>query len=100
MSAYLIADIEIVDAEGFAEYRRLIPAVLAAHGGKYLARGGACEVLEGAWTPQRAVIVEFPSMEALKAFYGAPEYQALLALRKKTTRSNVIALDGIPATGA
>jgi uncharacterized protein (DUF1330 family) len=95
MSAYLIADIDVLDADGFGEYRAKVPGVIAAHGGKYLARGGTLEVLEGSWSPGRCVIVEFPSMAALKAFYNAPEYQALLKLRKETTRTNLIALEGL-----
>ena len=95
MPAYLIADIEVIDADGFGEYRAKVPDAIAAHGGRYLARGGALEVLEGAWNPSRCVIVEFPSMAALKAFYDAPEYAALLELRKRTTRTNLVALEGV-----
>ena len=76
MAAYLIADLEITDDRGFEEYRRRVPAVIAAHGGRYLVRGGATEVLEGTFTPHRTVIVEFPSMAALRAFYASPEYRA------------------------
>ena len=95
MPAYLIADIEIVDAAGFEEYRKHVPAVLAAHGGRYLVRGGTTEVLEGGWAPRRAVIVEFPSLAALKAFYDAPEYRWLLELRQRTTKTNLVAVEGI-----
>ena len=68
MAAYLIADLEITDDRGFEEYRRRVPAVIAAHGGRYLVRGGATDVLEGTLTPHRTVIVEFPSMASLRAF--------------------------------
>ena len=93
--AYLLADIEVIDAEAYEGYRKQVPAVLAAHGGRYLVRGGSSEVLEGSWNPRRTVIVVFPSMASLKAFYSAPEYQALLALRQRTTKSNVVAFEGI-----
>jgi uncharacterized protein (DUF1330 family) len=95
MPAYLIADIEVVDATAFEEYRKQIPAVIAAHGGRYLARGGATEVLEGGWAPRRAVIVEFQSMAALKAFYDAPDYRSLRELRQRTTKSNLVAVEGV-----
>jgi uncharacterized protein (DUF1330 family) len=95
MPAYIIADIEVVDATAFEEYRKQVPALIAAHGGRYLARGGATEVLEGSWAPRRAVIVEFQSMAALKAFYDAPEYRALRELRQRTTKSNLVAVEGV-----
>jgi uncharacterized protein (DUF1330 family) len=95
MPAYLIADIEVVDAAAFEEYRKQIPAVIAAHGGRYLARGGATEVLEGDWAPRRAVIVEFQSMAALKAFYDAPDYRSLRELRQRATKTNLVAVEGI-----
>jgi uncharacterized protein (DUF1330 family) len=95
MAAYLIVDIEIIDPQAFEDYRKRVQAVIAAHGGTYLARGGTTEVLEGTWTPHRSVILEFPSMAALKAFYGAPEYQPLLALRQRSAKSTLVAIDGV-----
>ena len=50
MAAYLIADIEVIDIAGFAEYQQKVPATIAAYGGRYLVRGGATEVLEGSGT--------------------------------------------------
>ncbi len=94
MAAYLVVDIEVTDPDAFAEYRKLVPDVIAAHGGRYLVRGGSCEVLEGAWTPNRFVVVEFPSMAALKAFHDAPEYRSLRDLRQRSTKSNLIAVEG------
>jgi uncharacterized protein (DUF1330 family) len=72
-----------------------VPALIEAHGGRYLARGGASEVLEGTWTPRRSVILEFPSMAALKAFHDAPEYRPLRDMRERSARSNIVAIEGI-----
>jgi uncharacterized protein (DUF1330 family) len=99
MAAYLIADLEIVDAQAFEEYRRRVPAVIAAHGGRYLVRGGASEVIEGAWRPQRAVIVEFPSMDALRGFLASPDYQPLRVIRERSARSSLVAFEGVPGPG-
>jgi uncharacterized protein (DUF1330 family) len=68
MAAYVIADIEVLDSAGYEEYRRQVPATIAAYGGRYLARGGATEVLEGAWSPKRCAILEFPDMAQFKAW--------------------------------
>ena len=96
MPAYIIADVDVTDAEGYTEYRDKVPALIAAHGGRYLARGGATEVLEGAWRPRRTVIVEFPSMAALKTFWDSQEYRHLRAIRNRTTNSNIVATEGLP----
>ena len=82
MAAYIIADIEVLNPDLFQEYRIKVVALIEKHGGRYLARGGATEVLEGSWVPQRTVIVEFPSMAALKAFWDSPEYKPVQALRQ------------------
>ena len=80
MPAYLIADIEVTDPVGYEEYKKRVPAIIAAHGGRYLARGGANEVLEGTWRPRRSAIIEFPSLASMKAFWESPEYQRCLDL--------------------
>jgi uncharacterized protein (DUF1330 family) len=95
MAAYLIADLEVLDAAGFEEYRALVPAVIAAYGGKYLVRGGACEVLEGGGSPRRRVVLVFDSMQRLKAFWDSPEYLPLRALRERHARAHIVAVEGI-----
>ena len=95
MAAYLIGDVEVVDAAGFDEYRRQVPATVAAYGGRYLARGGAVETLEGSWSPKRCVILEFPSMAQLKVWWDSPEYVPLRALRERTTRSSIVVTEGV-----
>jgi uncharacterized protein (DUF1330 family) len=95
MAAYLIADIEITEPVGYEEYRRRVPAIIAAHGGRYLARGGATEVLEGTWQPRRSAIIEFPSLASLKAFWDSPEYQPLRAIRERSARSNLVVIEGL-----
>ena len=66
MKAYLVADIEVTDPAGYAEYRKTVGESIAAFGGRFLTRGGTTEVLEGNWNPKRLVIVEFPTMERLR----------------------------------
>lgn len=95
MSAYVIADVEVTDAAGYEEYRRQVPATVAAHGGRYLARGGATEKLEGSWLPKRCVILEFPDMAAFRLWWDSPEYQALRAIRERTTKSYLVVTEGV-----
>lgn len=95
MTAYLIADVEVIDQTAYEQYRQQVPATIAAHGGRYLARGGATKVLEGSWSPKRCVIVEFPSMEQLEAWWSSPEYAPLRAIRERAARSNLVVTQGL-----
>jgi uncharacterized protein (DUF1330 family) len=52
------------------------------------------EVLEGDWKPNRLVVLEFPDLAALKAWYHSPGYQQLLALRKQAAISNFVIVEG------
>ena len=98
MPAYLYANVEVTDPAAYETYRARVPALIAAHGGRYLVRGGAVEVLEGDATPQRQVILEFPDMAHLKAFYAAPEYQELIGIRQGASRGTLLAIEGmVPA---
>ena len=95
MAAYLLVDIEVTDGAAYEEYRKQVPPIIAAHGGRYLVRGGASEVLEGTWRPKRSAVIEFPSMAALKAFWQAPEYQPLRRIRERAAISNLVAVEGV-----
>jgi uncharacterized protein (DUF1330 family) len=95
MTAYLHADIEVTDPAAFEEYRREVPAVIAAHGGRYLVRGVAAEVLEGEARRKRQVIVEFPNMAHLRAFYDSAAYQPLKLLRQRSSKATLLAIEGL-----
>jgi uncharacterized protein (DUF1330 family) len=94
MPAYLIGNITVTDPVGYEEYRARVPAVIAAHGGRYVVRGGPMQVLEGDWPGQRNVVLEFPDMQRLNAFYQSDDYAPLLALRKRCAVSNLITVEG------
>ncbi len=95
MPAYVIADLEILNQKLFEEYRQKVPATIAAHGGRYLARGGSTEVLEGSWSPKRCVILEFPDMEHFRAWWSSPEYAPLRVLRQRAAKSNILVTQGL-----
>jgi len=95
MAAYLYGDIEITDGAAYEEYRRQVPAMIAAHGGRYLARGGAATVLEGEFSPSRQIILEFPDMEHLLAFYHSDDYASLKALRQRCSTGRLVAIEGV-----
>ena len=86
MPAYLIAEHIVTDQTKFDDYRTKAAPTIAKHGGRYLTKGGSHRLPEGGhWKPERVVIIEFPSMEALDNWYRSHEYQPLIALRKQCT---------------
>lgn len=95
MPAYVIVDIEIHDSSLYDEYKKLAPSSIAAYGGKYLARGGACEILEGKWLPKRFVILEFESMARAKEWWGSKEYSDAKDLRHKCANTKMIVIEGL-----
>jgi uncharacterized protein (DUF1330 family) len=95
MPAYLIAEIETTDPAKMEEYRKRTPAAVAAHQGKFIARGGTIAQLEGGWTPSRVVIIEFPTLEHAKRFWASPEYAHAKEARKGAARFRVIAVEGV-----
>jgi len=95
MAAYFIVDVDITDAAGFEEYRKVVPATMEKYGGKFLVRGGKFEVFEGRWSPKRLVILEFPSLDQAKRWYDSEEYRQPRALRFRTARSNMILVEGV-----
>jgi len=94
MPAYVIAELEITNAATFDEYRKGVPASIAAYGGRYLARGEV-EPLEGGWSPKRMVIVEFPSLAQAKAWYDSSEYRDLRALRQRSANTKAVLIEGL-----
>ena len=95
MPAYVIVDITVTDPAGYEEYKKLAPPAVAAYGGKYLARGGQVQTLEGDWSPTRLVILEFESVERAKQWLESPEYSAGRQLRHRTATSNMIVVEGV-----
>ena len=95
MSAFVIADITVNDPERYEEYKKLAPPAIATYGGKYLARWGKSEKLEGNWEPDRIIILEFESLETAKKFINSPEYSEARALRHKTASSNMIVVEAL-----
>jgi len=95
MSAYMIVDVDISDPQQYELYKRDVPALIRRHGGEYLVRGGAFEVVEGDWRPTRLVLFRFPSRQAIHDFMNDPDYQPLKALRRRISTGSIVAVDGL-----
>jgi len=98
MTAYLVADVTVPDLDAYRESGYLDAAMetAAAFGGRYIVRGGATEILEGDWRPGRLVVIEFPSMSNLLAWYRSDEYAPWIEVRRTLTESRLVAVEGMP----
>ena len=95
MPAYVIADVrDAWDAEALQEYRRRNTDAVAAHGGRFVVRGGEHELLEGDWDTRRLVVMEFPDMAAARAWWTSDEYEAIKPIRRGASTTNIILVDG------
>ena len=95
MSALVIVEIEVRDPKAYENYKSLVPASVEAYGGRFLARGGATESLEGDWAPERIVVLEFPSLERARQWWASPEYSDAKAIRMRAARTRMIATEGV-----
>jgi uncharacterized protein (DUF1330 family) len=95
MSAYLIVDTQIENPEKYEEYKKLAKPIAEKYGGVYRVRGGEMEVLEtDLWTPTRMVIIEFPDMDATRAFVNSEEYAPVKPIRRNNAKCTLTSLDG------
>ena len=87
-------EIDWHDNDKAREYREKFGPVLERYGGRTLCAGPG-QMIEGDWSPPRAVILEFPSMDSLRSWYGSNEYAPVLKLRKEgATTSKMVAVEG------
>ena len=100
MAAYLISDITVRDRAAFEIYRTRAADAIHTYGGRYLARLGVVQLLEGSWNPNMIVIVEFPNLEKARAWYRSPEYAFALEMHDKALSRNLILVDGVNQPGA
>ncbi len=95
MAAYVLIDVDVTDAEQYDRYRPLAAASVEQYGGRYLARGGASEVLEGDRVPNRLVVLEFPDIDAARRWYHSPEYGEAKATRDGAATGSFIVVEGV-----
>lgn len=94
-SAYILANVNVKDPAAYEEYKRLSTIAMKAHGAEVCVRGGRTEVLEGDWTPDRVVLLKFPSMEQARAFYESTEYKAAIQARQGIAIMRMVAIEGV-----
>ncbi|HEY7749574.1 MAG TPA: DUF1330 domain-containing protein [Aestuariivirgaceae bacterium] len=98
MAAYVIVDTRLIDAGAYEDYKVKARPIIEKFGGKYLARGGAMEVLEDElWRPSRMVVVEFADMSQALSCLRSAEYLAVRPIRHANAKSTVLVVEGLPS---
>jgi uncharacterized protein (DUF1330 family) len=95
LPAYVISEVEVLDEQAADRYRELAAASIAQYGGRYLARGAIADVVEGAPTTRRLVVVEFPSMQRAREWYASSAYAQALAYRAAALDRRLVFVAGV-----
>jgi len=95
MPAYVIAEIDVHNPQDYEEYKKMVPSTITAYGGRYLARGGKTETLEGNWSPKRIAILEFESVERAKEWLHSELYGPAKKIRHASAKTNMIVIEGV-----
>ncbi len=94
MPAYVFAEIEVTNPEGYKGYTAVVGQSIQQYGGRYLARGGAVHPLEGDWPQRRRVLLEFPSVEAARKWWDSPEYEKPKEIRRANSKGRLLLFEG------
>lgn len=95
MSAYLLVDTKIDNADAYEEYKKLAKPIAEKFGGVYRVRGGEMDVLEtDLWTPTRIVIIEFPDKKSARAFVDSEEYAPVKPIRCDNAKCTLVIVGG------
>ncbi len=94
MPAYVLAEIEVTNPEGYKEYTAQVPATIAKYGGRFAVRGGKAHVLEGEWPERRRVLIEFPTVDAARQWWDSSEYAKPKEMRRANSKGRLLLLEG------
>jgi uncharacterized protein (DUF1330 family) len=95
MSAYVIADITVTDADQMAKYREWSTKAAAEFGASFIVRGGAITVFEGDWKPSRVVILQFADSNTAKKWYASETYTHARMLRENAGVMSMVMVEGV-----
>ena len=100
MATYVVGDIRITDPAAYQAHVPRALATIARFGGRVIAGGGKVDLLEGGPVPERIFIIEFPTADAARRWYGSEEYQAALQVRLKAAEGRVLLIEGSEISAA
>ena len=93
MSAFMLVEITVKDLAGYEEYMKQIPPVIEKHNGRYVVRSSKVTPNSGGWTPDRIILMEFSSIDELRACFRSAEYAALAPLRERSTVTRSVVIE-------
>ena len=94
MPVYMVIESRVKDPEKYREYLSQVPPIVAKYGGRYLARGGRITPMMGGWTPERMIIIEFPSEADIRQWLSSPEYGRIAPLREAGADMRSVLVEG------
>lgn len=96
MVAYVIAQIDVHDPDGYQDYLAGFMDIFNKYDGRLLVTSNAqTTVVEGHWAHGSTVVMEFPSRDKAEAWLADPDYQVLADIRKRTARANLVVVEGV-----
>jgi uncharacterized protein (DUF1330 family) len=96
MTAYALAHVRSVDlCPDIVEYLERIQATMDPFAGRFAFHGGEKDVVEGSWAGD-VILIEFPSLEAVRAWWDSPEYREIKHLRTEHMAADIVLFDTLP----
>ena len=94
--AYIIAEVQVTDADTWKQYVAALPGTLAPYKTRTLVRANPVALDNSVPPAGSLVIIAFNNMDDVKAFWNSPAYQAIIPLREKSAKTRVYAVEGMP----
>jgi uncharacterized protein (DUF1330 family) len=94
--AYIIAEVQVTDADTWKQYVAALPGTLAPYKTRTLARANPVALDNSVPPAGSLVIIAFNNMDDVKAFWNSPAYQAIIPLREKSAKTRAYAVEGMP----
>ncbi|NUR30190.1 MAG: DUF1330 domain-containing protein [Catenulispora sp.] len=96
MVAYALAHVRSVEfGPDIVEYLEKIDATMDPFGGRFVFHGGKKDVVEGAW-PGDVILIEFPDLDAVRAWWESDAYQEIKHLRTDHMVADIVLFDSLP----
>lgn len=98
--AYWIANVTVTNPDNYSVYQTLAPEAFRAYGARFIARGGRNDALEGRRTPQRTVVIEFPSYQRAYDCYYSEAYQDARQARRGAAEVDIVIVEALSGDDA
>ena len=96
MSAYLVANYQITNPDGYSAYPPAVMPTIVAHGGEVVIADYDSEVVEDG-AESVTIVVKFASKEVARAWYDSAEYQEIIGHRTDNSQGTLLFVDGFSA---